>query len=245
MSKQKIKHKKGEKKICIEKVKKKNRKKKEIDIFNKAPNLIDILIPDFIDEKRDYIVIGDGKYIRSFVLAIYPSKTYLGWLDGVFSLLGDITLSIINRPTSEDSVIRQLNKKVTVLESERQTYESKGNIELIHPLEKMINDYDQIRRQVQTSNDKLFFITILLRINAKNLEELNEKTDLLKNEFAKMSAKARTLNFRQLSGLRANLPFNTLNIYDYERNVTTSGVATMFPIANSNVESSIDGVPIR
>ena len=115
MSKQKIKHKKGEKKICIEKVKKKNRKKKEIDIFNKAPNLIDILIPDFIDEKRDYIVIGDDKYIRSFVLAIYPSKTYLGWLDGVFSLLGDITLSIINRPTSEDSVIRQLNKKVTVI----------------------------------------------------------------------------------------------------------------------------------
>ena len=157
---------------------------------------------------------------------------------------GDVTLSIINRPANEDSVIRQLNKKVTILESERQTYEAKGNIELLHPLERMIYDYDDIRRKVQMSNDKLFFITILLRINATNLEELDTKSNLLKNEFAKISAKARTLNFRQFEGLKANLPLNYLDIYDYERNVTTNGLATMFPIANSNVASSPNGVPI-
>lgn len=108
----------------------------------------------------------------------------------------------------------------------------------------MIYDYDQMRRQVQTANDKLFFITILLRINAESLEELDAKSSLLKNEFAKISAKARTLNFRQFNGLIANLPFNDLNIFDYERNVTSDGVATMFPIANSNTESSLYGVPI-
>ncbi len=241
---QRIKHNKNEKKICLEKVKKRNKKKKEIDIFDKEPELLEILIPDCIDEKRDYIVLGENKYIRSFVLAIYPSRTYLGWLDRIFNLLGDVTLSIINRPAKDDSVIRQLNKKVTILESERQTYETKGNIDLIHPIQKMIDDYDQIRNQVQTSNDKLFFVTILLRINAKSIKELDERTDLLKNEFAKMSAKIRTLNFRQLSGLKANLPFNDLKIYDYERNVTSNGLATMFPIANSNTESSPNGVPI-
>lgn len=153
-------------------------------------------------------------------------------------------MSIINRPANDDSVIRQLNKKVTILESERQTYESKGNIDLIHPLEKMIIDYDYIRRQVQTSNDKLFYITILFRVNAINLEELDVKSNLLKSEFAKISSKARTLNFRQLDGLKANLPFNKSTIFDYERNVTSNGLATMFPIANSNTESSPNGVPI-
>jgi len=157
---------------------------------------------------------------------------------------GDVTLSIINREANDDSVIRQLNKKVTILESERQTYENKGNIDLIHPLQRMIYDYDKIRMQVQTLNDKLFFITILLRINCKSLEELDIKTNLLKNEFAKISAKARTLNFRQLNGLKANLPFNQLGITDYERNVTSDGLATMFPIANSNAESNVNGVPI-
>lgn len=108
----------------------------------------------------------------------------------------------------------------------------------------MLCDYDEIRRLVQTSNDKLFFVTILLRLNASNLEELDIKSNILKNEFAKISAKARTLNFRQFEGLKSNLPLNELNIYDYERNVTTNGLATMFPIANSNTESSMSGVCI-
>ncbi len=244
MFKQKVKHRKKEKKISLEKARKKKLKQKEQDIFDKVPELIELIIPDCIDEKRDYTVLGENRYSRSFVISAYPNKTYLGWLDRIFNLLGDISLSIINRPANDDSVIRQLNKKVTILESERQTYESKGNIDLIHPLEKMIYDYDQIRRQVQTANDKLFFVTILLRINSTNLEELDAKSNLLKNEFAKISAKARTLNFRQLEGLKANLPFNELNIFDYERNVTSDGLATMFPIANSNTESSPNGVPI-
>ena len=231
---------KTEKKLSIEK----KSKKKETNIFDKSPRLIELLIPDCIDEKRDYIVLGEDKYSRNFVISTYPSKTYLGWLDRIFTLLGDVTLSIINRPTQEDSVIRQLSKKVTILESERQTYLNMGNIDLLHPLEKMLYDYEDIRQKVQLGNDKLFYITILLRVNATNVKELNAKSNLLKTEFAKISAKARTLNFRQLEGLKSNLPFNELNIYDYERNVTTDGLATMFPIANSNVESSLNGVPI-
>lgn len=238
----KAKTEKKEKKLSLEK--KKKGKEKEIDIFEKCPSLIELLIPDCIDEKRDYIVLGEDKYSRNFVISTYPSKTYLGWLDRIFTLLGDVTLSIINRPAQDDSVIRQLTKKVTILESERQTYLNMGNIDLIHPLEKMLYDYEDIRQKVQLGNDKLFYITILLRVNATNLKELNIKSNLLKTEFAKISAKARTLNFRQLEGLKSNLPFNELNIYDYERNVTTDGLATMFPIANSNVESSPNGVPI-
>lgn len=244
MFKQKMKHRKGEKKVSLEKAKKNKAKQKTDDIFDRVPELIELIIPDCIDEKRDYIVLGEDKYTRSFVISAYPNRTYLGWLDRIFSLLGDVTLSIINRPTNDDTVIRQLNKKMTILESEKQTYENRGNIDLIHPLEKMIYDYDQIREQVQMTNDKLFFITILLRINCKSLEELNSKSNLLKNEFAKISAKARCLNFRELEGLKANLPFNELNIFDYERNVTSDGLATMFPIASSNTVSSPNGVPI-
>ena len=234
---------KKEKKLSIDKSNRKH--KKEKDIFDNCPNLIELLIPDCIDEKRDYISLGENKYSRNFVISAYPSKTYLGWLDRIFTLLGDVTLSIINRPTEDDSVIRQLTKKVTILESEYQTYQNRGNIDLLHPLEKMICDYEDMRKKVQTSNDKLFFVTIFLRINATNLEELDAKSNLLRNEFAKISAKVRNLNFRQLEGLKSNLPFGNLNIYDYERNVTSDGLATMFPIASSNMESSINGVPIR
>ena len=38
------------------------------------------------------------------------------------------------------------------------------------------------------------------------------------------------------------MPFNISNIHDYERNITANGLATMFPISNSN--SSPEGVLI-
>ena len=81
----KVKKKKKEKKISIEKISKK--KNKEKDIFDNIPNLIELLIPDCIDEKRDYIVLGENRFSRCFVISAYPNKTYLGWLDRIFTLL--------------------------------------------------------------------------------------------------------------------------------------------------------------
>lgn len=243
-----FKAKKKEKKISLKnkkvKTKSKAKQEKEKDIFSNVPKLIELLVPDCIQEKRDQIILGEQRYARTFVISTYPSKTWIGWLDKIFNQIGDINLSIHVETVSDDSVIRQLTKKVTILESEYQTYQSRGNIDLLHPLEKMIYDYEDIRKKIQTSNDRLFYLTILLRVNAKNLEELNTKSNILKNEFSKMSVKVRTLNFRQFDGLKANMPFNVSNIHDYERNVTAQGLATMFPISNSNAESSPEGVLI-
>ena len=244
-----------EKKISLKKSKKdiskksnlkekNNYNKLEKDIFSKAPKLIELLVPDCIQENRDQIILGEQRYSRCFVLSTYPSRSYIGWLDRIFNKIGDINLSMIIETSSSDEVIKQLTKKVTILESEFQTYESKGNIEILSPLAKMKDDYERIRQQVQMKEDRLFYITILLRINARNIEELNAKTDILKSEFAKISAKVRTLNFRQMDALKANLPLNSSDIYDYERNIVAEGLATMFPISNSNAESSPDGVLI-
>lgn len=246
--------KKGEEKISLKKSNKKVKKKliskekriakkeEKSDIFSNVPELMDLLIPDCIEEKRDQVILGELRYSRCFVLATYPSRTYIGWLNRIFNQIPDINLSIIIRVPSSDAVIRQLTQKVTVLESEFQTYESRGNIEILHPLARMKNDYEDMRLKIQTTAEKMFGITILLRINAKNLDELNAKTNILKTEFAKMSAKARTLNFRQFDGLKANLPLNSCNIHDYERNIVADGLSTMYLISNSNSESSPDGV---
>ena len=157
---------------------------------------------------------------------------------------GDINISINIETPPDDTVIRQLTKRVTILESEVNTCEARGNIDILHPLERMMLDYDGMRNKIQITDDKLFYVTILIRVNASSMEELNNKSNTLKSEFAKMASKARTLNFRQFKGLQASLPINVSYIHDYERNVTADGLATMFPISNSNSESSPNGVLI-
>lgn len=217
-----------------------NEKKKEKTLknfFDNVQNVMTLIIPDAVQETKDYIYLGDNRYCRNFILTVYPNKIYLGWLDDIFNKMGDISISVLNECSDEDTVIRQLTHKVTVLQSEYNTFENQGNIRLLPALEESITDFEDMRRKIQTTNDRLFYVTILLRLNAENLEALNERTSTLKSEFAKISAKIRTLSFRQLEGLKDNLPINNGFIQDYERNMTASGFATMFPVSSSGLSS--------
>lgn len=229
-----VKMKNKEKKVKI------NEKKKDKSVknfFDNVQNIMTLIIPDAVQETRDYIYLGDSRYSRNFILTVYPNKIYLGWLDDIFNKMGDINISILNECSDEDIVIRQLTHKVTVLQSEYNTFENQGNIRLLPALEESITDFEDMRRKIQTTNDRLFYVTILLRLNAESLDELNEKTAVLKSEFSRISAKIRTLSFRQLEGLKDNLPINNGSIHDYERNMTASGFATMFPISSSGLSS--------
>lgn len=229
-----VKMKNKEKKVKI------NEKKKDKPVknfFDNVQNVMTLIIPDAVQETRDYIYLGDSRYSRNFILTVYPNKIYLGWLDDIFNKMGDINISILNECSDEDTVIRQLTHKVTVLQSEYNTFENQGNIRLLPALEESITDFEDMRRKIQTTNDRLFYVTILLRLNAESLDELNEKTTVLKSEFSRISAKIRTLSFRQLEGLKDNLPINNGSIHDYERNITASGFATMFPISSSGLSS--------
>lgn len=229
-----VKMKNKEKKVKI------NEKKKDKSVknfFDNVQNIMTLIIPDAVQETRDYIYLGDSRYSRNFILTVYPNKIYLGWLDDIFNKMGDINISILNECSDEDTVIRQLTHKVTVLQSEYNTFENQGNIRLLPALEESITDFEDMRRKIQTTNDRLFYVTILLRLNAESLDELNEKTAVLKSEFSRISAKIRTLSFRQLEGLKDNLPINNGSIHDYERNMTASGFATMFPISSSGLSS--------
>lgn len=229
-----VKMKNKEKKVKI------NEKKKDKSVknfFDNVQNVMTLIIPDAVQETRDYIYLGDSRYSRNFILTVYPNKIYLGWLDDIFNKMGDINISILNECSDEDTVIRQLTHKVTVLQSEYNTFENQGNIRLLPALEESITDFEDMRRKIQTTNDRLFYVTILLRLNAENLDELNERTAVLKSEFSRILAKIRTLSFRQLEGLKDNLPINNASIHDYERNMTASGFATMFPISSSGLSS--------
>ena len=70
---------------------------------------------------------------------------------------------------------------------------------------------------------------------------MNEKSKLLQDEFANRSCEIRPLYFKQLDALKETLPLNNYIVNDNSRNMTTAGLAAMFPIART--KSSVkDGI---
>lgn len=212
----------------------KNKKRKQINIFKNMPNLMDLISPDELQEKKDYLILGYNKFSRVFVMTVYPEQTWVSWLDDLFNI-GNINISIKIEPSSNGNVINQLTKKLVQSQSEYSTYSRQGNILHLPELEKQINDLEELRMLIQTNQDKLFFATIFITLNAENLSELNEKTKILESELNKKTAMIRTLTFRQMEGLKSMLPIGENPIPNYERNMVAGGLATLIPISNPNL----------
>ncbi len=220
---------------------KKRKKTKEENFFDNQPQLISILAPEIIQEKRDYIYMGDDKYARIFTLMVYPNYIEIGWLDDILNTIGDVDISTQVQVADERNVIKYLTHKVTKLQSDYLLFERQGNIEELHRLEENIQSFEEMRRNIQINNDKMFFIKITLRVNAENLKELNEKSKMLRDEFANRSCEIRPLYFKQLDALKETLPLNNNIINDNNRNMTTQGLAAMFPIARTK-SSTQEGI---
>lgn len=220
---------------------KKRKKVKEENFFDNQPQLISLLAPEVIQEKRDYIYMGDDKYARIFTLMVYPNYIEIGWLDDILNTIGDVDISTQVQVADERNVIKYLTHKVTKLQSDYLLFERQGNIEELHRLEENIQSFEEMRRNIQINNDKMFFIKITLRVNAESLEELNEKSKMLRDEFANRSCEIRPLYFKQLDALKETLPLNNNIINENNRNMTTKGLAAMFPIARTK-SSTQEGI---
>lgn len=210
----------------------KNKKQKEINIFENVPKISDLLIPDELQEKVDYLKLGYNKFTRIFVMTIYPEQTWVSWLDDLFAI-GNINISVKIEPSINGNVINQLTKKLVQAQSEYATYSRQGNILHLPELEKQIGDLEDLRMLIQTNQDKLFYTTVFISLNAENLKDLNEKTKILESELNKKTAMIRTLTFRQLEGYKTILPINEPPILNYERNMV-AGRGCYF---NTNIDS--------
>lgn len=199
-------------------VRNKKSKDKEINIFDNIPTISDILLPDTLQEKKDYLILGYNKFSRTFVMTIYPEQTWIGWLDDL-SFIGNVNISVKIEPSNNSSVINQLTRKLVQSQSEHATYSRQGNILHLPELEKQICDLEDLRMLIQTNQDKLFYATIFITLNAESLEELNEKTRILESQLSKKTAMIRTLTFRQLEGFKTILPLNNVPIRNFERNM--------------------------
>lgn len=212
---------------------KQKRKDKGKNFFDNQPQLLSLLAPEVIQETKDYVYMGNDKYARIFTLMIYPSYIQIGWLDDILNIIGDVDISTQVQIADERNVSKYLSHKITKLRSDYYLFESQGNIEELPKLEENIQSYEEMRHDIGINNDKLFFVKITLRVNAKSLEELNEKSKLLKDEFANRSCEIRPLYFKQLDALKETLPLNNYIVNDNSRNMTTAGLAAMFPIART------------
>ncbi|RJO62786.1 MAG: DUF87 domain-containing protein [Dehalococcoidia bacterium] len=208
--------------------------KTEIDIEKNVPRLHDLFSPDGLEERFDMLALGASKYCRVYVLTVYPREISVAWLDRIFSL-GSVDLSVHVDPIPDRKIVYKLTEKVASAQAQRVVDMKAGNILRLPYLENVIGDLESVRSAIQTNRERMFYVTVVIALHAFSEEELERKSNILDDILARNSAYLRVLVMRQVDGLKSALPVGNLVIQDYNRNLTTGGVAAMMPVSNPDL----------
>lgn len=206
----------------------------EIDLEKNVPRLHDLFSPDGLEERFGGLTLGASKYCRVYALSVYPREISVAWLDRIFSL-GNVDLSVYVDPIPDRKVVYKLTEKVASAQAQRMVDMKAGNILRLPYLENVISDLESVRSAIQTNRERMFYCTVIIALHAYDEEEIERKGNILEDILARSSAYVRPLVMRQVEGLKSVLPVGNLVIQDYNRNLTTGGVAAMMPVSNPDL----------
>lgn len=193
---------------------------------------MDIISYAGMEEQPDHLII-DGQFRRTIFLSGYPFTAEVGWLDSLTHSNHDIDVSYHVEQADSNEALKQLEKKITQLESMKRSRLRDGGIigsEITDPLDSAVELRDAIRRGQQ----KLFHVSIYATLIADSLEELNDITNSLKSSLSARLFYIKTAQYQQIEGLQSTLPRGE-NILAQRRNLDSETAALTFPFVSSEL----------
>lgn len=201
-------------------------------------NVYDFLAPkeDMNFREKDYIVIGDKKYIK----VMYLDKLNTSITPKLYNQLttikdANIIVTENINGTNPAKVINTLNKKISGMKDERlkkvkRANKNKYDYSLVRDekLEAKIADALELRTALTKKKQKSFTTNLLVCIIAENEKELSQATDKVNKIAGENIVTMGTLDWQQLEGLLNLLPlgFNTLQ---FQRSLTSEATAAFVP----------------
>ncbi len=213
---------------------------KNISEITKNQNLsiYDVLAPkeDVILKEKNYINIGNKKYIRVLYVAKLPKSVTPRFYNRITTIENCNIITTLNiTPTDPAKVIKMVNKKISGMKTERLEKIKKANknnysYEAVkdEKLEDSIRDAQNLRDALQKKKQKLFTNNVLICIQADSIEELDKTTKVIKSIGNEHLITIYNLDWQQLEGVQNCLPFgwNTLQV---QRSLTSESTATNIP----------------
>ena len=208
-------------------------------------SLHDLLAPSGIDATHfDYLEIFSkiSRFARTFYITTVPRQATFPYFLAPLYEFGDANTSVYITPISENVSIKDLNKTIVELESERVVANNRGDINRLSVLGTKQAEAEELRDQIAAGYNKLFDATIICTLFAYNKLELDKYSEILTMEASKNQLGLKTAWALQEEGFKSNLPLND-NKITRKHTFDRGSMATVFPFVNA--EAGMDtGIPI-
>jgi len=194
----------------------------------------DLIAPASLQRFPDYLRLGE-KFVRTVFVINYPRYIGVGWFAPIINLNTTIDISMFFYPISSPIVLKQLKKKVGVLEAQIIGDAEKGAAR--DPLrETALQDIEALRDALTQGTEKFFQFALYVSIYADSKEELDRETDEIENIFGSRLVFSRRVFYQSEQGFNSTMPLGNDELY-IAFNMNSSPIASSFPFMSSELTS--------
>jgi len=194
----------------------------------------DLIAPISLEVNSNYIKLGD-LFVRTIFVYEYPRYIAVGWFAPIINMDIAADIAMFFYPVKASVILKQLKKKVGVLEAGIISAAEKGAPR--DPLaETALRDMEKLRDDLTQGIEHFFQISLYVTIYANSLEELDRTSERIENFFGSTLIYSRRVFYQAEQGFNSTLPmaFDELQIFI---NMNSSPAASAFPFVSSDLTS--------
>jgi GTPase SAR1 family protein len=194
---------------------------------------LDVIATQGMNFESRSFEMGDLHY-RILTITQFPPKVRNAWLARVTGLPGVIT-SIHSKPSDPLELVKQINISMGELASK---LDSGGNPVSLKRAQNKYDAAELLLKKIDTEQQKVVYLTVVLSISAKDRDELNLRTRRVESALASSGFRGRASLFRQEDGLKTLGPWAFIHPEIEKigsRNMPSETVAAAYPFVFSGL----------
>ena len=197
-------------------------------------SVMDIIAPAAFEIKPTFIRLS-GVYARTLFAITFPRHISLGWSAPFINLNKSFDIAMFFNPIPAKIILKQLQKKVGVLEAGILSAAEKGTAR--DPLkETALRDVEGLRDALTQGIEHFFQFGFYITVYAKDPEELDRLTDEVENMFGSKLIYSKAGYYQAEQGFNSTVPLGNDELM-ISYNMNTSPIAASFPFISSDLTS--------
>jgi hypothetical protein len=197
----------------------------------------DSLVFEF-QNKGKFVEMEDS-FIQSYMISEFPQIIYPNWLYDLVNYGEPIVISQFIKPLDYQKALSGLRNRITNLSSQFYEKADKGKMHTVD-LEQAIADARSIEDSIVRGVEKLYSMSMYLKLSQKSLAKLLKSDKALKDLTYAKQIKLHQLVYKQKQGLETFLP-NVNDSVGEEFYLTSSNVSSSLPFTTATLNDP-DGI---
>lgn len=194
----------------------------------------DLIAPASMKVEPSFVRLGDV-FCRTLFVVTYPRYVTVGWASPLINLSAQLDIAMFFYPIKADIVLKQLKRKVGILEAQISTDAEAGKAR-DPQAETALRDIEQLRDDLTQGIEHFFQFAFYCTFYSTNKDELERVTTHVETTFASMLIYTRRAYFQAEQGFNSTMPLGNDEL-QITFNMSTSPIASSFPFTSAELSS--------